>query len=103
MVRETSQLDSTLSDVKKRFNPEHDTCQDKITDIKRYTLEGKGFRYEHGRPLPDETAIHAVDYIRELVKKYPFQLRYVLALPLWKRFSEAWCDTGDEGKSLRAI
>lgn len=103
-MKAVSQSSSTsLEAVKQRFNPAQDTCQDKINDIKRYTLKGTTFRYEHGRPLPVETAHKAVAYIREIVKVYPFQLRYVLAQPYWKRFSEAWCDTGDEYKSLRAI
>lgn len=90
--------------VKQRFKPEEDTCQDKITDIKRYTIEGsRTFKYEHERQLPVEVSERAVAYIRALVKGYPFQLRYVMALPYWKRFSEAWCDTGDEHKALRAI
>jgi hypothetical protein len=93
-----------LEAVKERFNPEHDTCQDKITDIKRYTLQGKKtFKYRHNRELPPEVSQKAVAYIRALVKRYPFQLRYVLALPYWYRFTEAWCDSGDEDIAMRAI
>lgn len=99
-----SQLNFTsLGEVKKRIDPEHDTCHDNLSDNKYYTLQGQPFRYRHSRPLPKETGTKAVSYISALMKRYPFQLRYVLALPYWKRFSESWCDTGDEDKALGAI
>lgn len=92
-----------LDKVKSRFNDEHDTCKDSLQDSKKYTLEGNAFKYEHGRPIPEETAQKAIAYIRALTKRYPFQLRYYMALPYWYRFSERWCETGDEDKALRAI
>jgi hypothetical protein len=100
-----SQYDSTFSALKTRFDPEEDTLKDKLADQKQWRLEGNVFRYTHQlRPPPSqETAFKAIAYIRALTSKYPFQLRKVIALPLWDRFQEVWCDTGDEEKSLRSI
>lgn len=94
---------TSLAAVKKRFNKEHDTCQDKITDRDTYTLSGKGYRYLHGRPMPSATRDAAIQYIKVLTAKYPFQMRSLMGQALWNRFSETWCDTGDQLKSLRAI
>lgn len=70
---------------------------------KKYTLEGFVFGYNHGRPLPRKTAAKAMRYIRAIVAEYPLESRYGIAKPLWSRFCIEWCNTGDEGKSLRAI
>jgi len=91
-----------LDKVKERFNPEQDTCTDKIEDRKSYTLDNK-YVYGHSRPLPDEAKDEATRYIRVLVNKYPFQLRYLMGLAYWNRFQEAWCDSGDRKKALRSI
>lgn len=61
------------------------------------------FPYRHGRPLPMEIEQRAIDYISVLVKQFPFQLQFVMALPLWERFAQAWCETGDEQKAMRDI
>jgi len=66
-------------------------------------ISNKAFPYPHSRPLPVKTAQQALHYIAAIVRKYPFQLRYSMAMPLWDRFCEAWCDTGDEKKSLLSI
>jgi hypothetical protein len=94
---------SNQSDLAQSVSPEQDTCQDKPSDKKKYTLSGSPFKYEHGRPLPPETADKAIAYIKVLTKDYPFQLRYYMALPYWNRFQENWCDYGDEERALRAI
>ena len=59
--------------------------------------------YTHNRPLPKRSAKRALDYIAAITKSYPFQLRYSMALPLWYRFCQAWCETGEEGVALNAI
>ena len=59
--------------------------------------------YEHRRPLPKATAQKALDYIAVLTAQYPVQMRYAMALPLWYRFAQEWCDTGSERESLRVI
>lgn len=103
-MKDTSQLNFTsLEDVKRRFDPAHDKCKEKPSAFKRYTLSGNVFPYKHRRPLPEGAAQEALKYIRAISAQYPFQLRYHLALPYWYRFSEAWCESGDEGKALRAI
>lgn len=66
-------------------------------------LQGFPFEYTHNRPLPRKTASKAMMYIRAICAEYPIESRHGIAKPLWNRFQEAWCDTGDEGKSLRAI
>lgn len=84
--------------------PELDTFRDDPVRVMRWTAAGREkFPYEHGRPLPRETAQRAIDYIKVLVEPYPLQLRYAMARPLWYRFADAWCDTGDEQESLRVI
>lgn len=61
------------------------------------------FEYTHGRQLPTETAQKAIDYIAAITQKYPFQIRYAMAIPLWERFAMTWCDSGSEEESLNAI
>lgn len=89
-----------------KTTPEMDTLQDKV-DVhikwKHVDEMEKLFPYSHGRDLPKETAQRAIDYIEVLTRKYPFQIRYAMALPLWYRFCDAWCDTGDEAYSLGKI
>jgi hypothetical protein len=59
--------------------------------------------YEHRRRLPKDVARRAANYIACICEQYPFQLRYTMALPLWERFAEEWCESGEEEKALRAI
>lgn len=68
------------------------------TDISK-----RAFPYDHERPLPVSSAQKAMNYIAAIVRVYPFQIRYSMAMPLWDRFCDAWCETGDEGRSLLAI
>ncbi len=92
-------LDRT--EVLKHWDQEYDTVNEQMS--KGDSIEFPTFYYDHDRKLTRITAKKAHDYIRELVKVYPFQLRHELALPLWERFAEAWCETGDEAKALGAI
>jgi hypothetical protein len=64
---------------------------------------GRFLNYIHDRPLSNDDCQEALDYIAALVKVYPVQLRYAMARPLWNRFCEAWCDSGDLKASLNAI
>lgn len=61
------------------------------------------FPYDHPLPLPGSVAQEAIKYIKAIVQPYPFQLRYAMALPLWQRFAQVWCETGDAGKAMREI
>jgi hypothetical protein len=79
-----------------------DTLQD--TPSKKWmSVDNPLLDYTHSRPLPKPVARRAIKYINQLVSIYPFQIRYAMAVPLWQRFSQAWCDTGDEKESLRVI
>jgi hypothetical protein len=95
---------STASKPLRNWSPEKDTLREnpgkhlKWTDVSNTMMP-----YAHQRPLPAKTAEHALNYISAIVRKYPFQLRYSMAMPLWDRFCEEWCETGDERKSLLAI
>lgn len=80
-----------------------DICIEKVSDNKAYSLDGFLFQYNHSRPLPKKTARKAMAYIRAISSKYPFQVRKTIASPLWERFAQEWCDSGDELKSLKAI
>lgn len=83
---------------------ERDTLQETPEKSAKWTkVEHTMFDYDHKRPLPNVTAQHAIDYIDAIVKVYPFQLRYAMAKPLWERFAEEWCASGDEAKALRGI
>ncbi len=86
-----------------RVDVTKDTCQDDYESRKSYKIEGKIFNYKHGRPLPRETAENAIKYISMIMRPYPFQLRYTLAQPFWRRFCNEWCDSGDATKAMRAI
>ena len=61
--------------------------------------------YTHNRPLPRSTAKKGMKYISTIIKKegYPFQLSYAMMLPLWYRFTESWCNHGDETRALLDI
>jgi hypothetical protein len=64
---------------------------------------GKYLNYRHNRVLSNKDCQTALDFIASLVKIYPVQLRYAMARPLWNRFCEAWCDSGDLKASLLSI
>lgn len=86
------------------IDPERDTLQETPTTSMRWIKVDKGeFEYTHSRPLPKDTAQKALDYIAAITAKYPFQIRYAMAIPLWERFAQTWCNTGDEQESLRVI
>jgi hypothetical protein len=99
MYNDTKRREEILS----RVTVEKDTCQDDYESRKSYKIEGSVFKYAHGRPLPKENAESAIKYISILMKRFPFQLRYTLGQPLWRRFCKEWCDTGDMSKSMAAI
>lgn len=61
------------------------------------------FPYEHPRGLPSDIAQEAIKYIKAIVQPYPFQLRYTMALPLWDRFAQTWCETGDAKRAMKEI
>lgn len=87
-----------------KTKPEKDTLQETPAQHMRWSKSKKGlFEYPHGRDLRHEDAQKALDYISEIVKSYPFQIRYAMAIPLWKRFCDEWCNTGDLQRALRVI
>jgi hypothetical protein len=97
MEKAVSQSDFTsLDKVKERFNPEQDTYVPAKGKKKEY-------KYTHDRPLPEDVRVKAESYIAVLTAKYPYQLRHLMGIAYWNRFSEMWCDTGDARKSMRAI
>jgi hypothetical protein len=65
--------------------------------------KGGYFPYEHKRTLLQPDAEQALKYIKAITAKYPMQLRYAMAVPLWNRFAQTWCETGDLKKALRGI
>ena len=85
-----------------KTSAEKDTLHEKPS--KRWmSVDNPILNYSHSRPLPKSTAKKAIKYINQLVSIYPFQMRYAMALPLWERFAQAWCDTGDEKEALRVV
>lgn len=83
--------------VKERFDPDKDTCQT------FQTKQTKKYEYQHTRPLPEDVRERSTKYIDVITAKFPFQMRHLMGLAYWKRFSESWCDYGDEQKAMRAI
>lgn len=105
-MSQSDSIDLVKANKKKilsKLTTSQDRCVEKAESSGAYTLKGFAFTYSHSRPLPKKTAEKAMLYIRAIVAKYPFQLRKAMARPLWDRFAEMWCETGDESKSLRAI
>lgn len=88
------------SKILKSQTKELDRCLDSYNN---YSFSGYRFEYQHNQNLPKETANKAIKYIIAIVAAYPFQARRSMALPLWERFCQAWCETQDETKSLGAI
>jgi hypothetical protein len=85
-----------------------DETKDRLQDLPEKSLKWQDvermlFPYAHPRPLPRDTAEKAINYIKAIVRDYPFQLQYTMALPYWERFSQVWCESGDEDKSMREI
>lgn len=95
-----SQQDSFASVKRKSGNKSLDICVEKSSD---YSFKDYKFTYDHTRHLPKTVANKAIKYIIAIVAVYPFQARVSLAKPLWDRFCQEWCVTGDESKSLGAI
>lgn len=94
----------TKEAILSRTSVERDTLQETPEiSLKWMKAENTAFDYDHRRPLPIETAQKAINYIEQLVKCFPFQIRYAMAQPLWIRFVEEWCESGDEKKALDAI
>jgi hypothetical protein len=63
---------------------ELDTLQEDTKVAMKWTKADTGlFPYTHSRSLDEKTAQHAIDYIAVLTAKYPFQIRYAMARPLW--------------------
>lgn len=61
------------------------------------------FPWRHERPIKVREAQEAVRSIEEQVKGFPFQIRFAMALPLWYRYSDSYCQSGDQEKALREI
>jgi hypothetical protein len=87
-----------------------DRCQEKkATYYEWASLDSIGgdrlVPYTHDRPLPKSTAKKGMKYIAAILKAegYPFQLSYAVMLPLWYRFTESWCNHGDELRALLDI
>src|SRR6478752_6683634 len=100
MELDVSQSRSTESVKLKIAN--HDICSEKpVKHLKWTDLKSIGWNkpvpYSHDRPLPYKTAKKGMKYITAIIQKegYPFQMTYAMMLPLWYRFTEAWCDHGD--------
>jgi len=55
------------------------------------------------RELHEVYAEMAVNYIRAITARYPFQMRHYLGEPMWLRFCDEWSVSGDFGKAMRAI
>lgn len=86
------------------LDPERDLVRDDVKSSMKWLDVNNGlFDYDHKRPLPSSTAQEALKYIEAITKKYPFQIRYAMAKPLWDRFAEAWCETGDISVSMNKI
>jgi len=107
---DSPQLDVKFrSEILQRFDRDKDTYRHKKVDNEGDRIDFGVFPYEHSRAMPKELARKAHLYIRSIVQGdedrpgFPFQLRYLMALPLWDRFCEEWCATGDEAKALGAI
>lgn len=95
---------NTKQRILSKTSPEKDTLRDRPEKSSKWKKASKGmFPYKHNRPLTAKQAQRAIDYIDVIVKKYPFQIRYAMALPLWYRFADEWCATGNEQEALRAI
>lgn len=85
-----------------------DESKDRVHDVPERSMawddvNAGAFPYAHPRPLPNGVAQEAIKYIKALVQPYPFQLRYTMALPLWDRFAQVWCDTGDAKRAMKEI
>jgi hypothetical protein len=107
-VKVTSQSSSIDSKTKTKILGKWDDHRDTFTPEKGVMgwtdiSKGGAFPYEHSRPLPLQDAEQAMKYIKSITAKYPVQLRYALAIPLWRRFTQTWCETGDLKKALRGI
>lgn len=105
MEKTEPQLDfSPYSGIKERWTADKDSLQESIDDHEGNRFEFGILPYNHPkRALPNDVAERAHNYVFAIVKQYPFQLRYAMALPLWSRFCQTWCETGDEPTALRAI
>jgi hypothetical protein len=62
-----------------------------------------GFPYHHDRMLGVNHASAAIKVIDSKVKDFPFQIRYAMALPLWYRYADMYCATGDQDKAIGSI
>ena len=86
------------------LDPHKDLVNDDVKKSMRWIdVESGMFEYEHSRPMPVSVATNALKYINAITAKYPFQIRFSMAKPLWQRFADAWCDTGDENYSMGRI
>lgn len=86
------------------LDPVRDLVSDDVKSSMMWIDVDNGlFDYDHSRPLPVSVAQEALNYINVITKKYPFQIRYSMAKPLWARFAEAWCETGDAAASMNRI
>lgn len=105
-MKASSRSDSIVSKKKilKNWNDERDTFAGDASSMGWTDLsKGGSFPYPHRRPLNVEDAEQAIRYIKVITEKYPVQIRYAMAIPLWNRFAQEWCETGDLKKALRGI
>lgn len=83
-----------------------DRCSESPVSHMGWTKVNKdflGFPYEHQRTLRVVDAESAVKKIEEEVSVFPFQIRYAMAMPLWLRFADMYCQSGDVALALEYI
>ena len=83
-----------------------DVCNESVSESMGWTKVDKDtlkFPYNHERALVVADAERAVRKIEEEVKVFPFQIRYSMALPLWNRFANMYCQSGDVELALGYI
>jgi hypothetical protein len=94
-----------IHDPKKDLFKENPSAHMVWSDHRTIMGDGSGryLNYRHDRPISNKDCQKALDYIAVLTKVYPVQIRYAMARPLWERFCEAWCDSGDLKAAMYAI
>lgn len=91
--------------ILEHWNDTKDQPEDLSGNMKWADMEGSSgyMPYEHSRPMSSGAARKGLARVKKLTDGYPVQLRYAMALPLWYRYCETWCDTGSVKKALEAI
>ncbi len=62
----------------------------------------KDLRAKFGE-LTEHNSDEAKRYIRTVTEIYPFQMRFYLGEPMWARFCDAWAESGDITRAMRAV